>query len=70
MRNGRTNSSFARCFAIGLRIVAFVADRGAWRNVRADIEQRLEVTTVAFFTAGQIEADRRAVEVRFEMDLC
>jgi len=70
MRNGWTNSAFSRRLAIGFRVIALVGDDGARRDVGTDVEQRFEMAAVALFTAGQIEADRRAVEVGLEMDFC
>ena len=49
-------------------MVALVADCGARRDVRADIEQRFEVRRVGSLAAGQIEGDGTAVEIGLEMD--
>jgi hypothetical protein len=53
---------------IGLAGVAFVADDGAGLNVRPDIEQGFEVTSVEGFAAGQVEGDDVAGGVRFCVD--
>ena len=55
--------------AVGLGVVALVAEHGARRNVRADVEQGLEIAAVAGLAAGQVEGERQAVEIGFQVDL-
>lgn len=68
MRNDGCDPAFAASGAIGPAIVAFVGDCGARCDVRAEIEQRLEVRRVGLLAAGQIEGDRAPVEIGLEMD--
>ena len=68
IRDRRTDASAARRFAVRPGVIALVAERGARRDVGADIEERLEAAAVAFLAAGQMESDRQAVEVGLEMD--
>ena len=63
MRHERTNAAFTSRLPICLRIIALVRDNGA------EVEEHFEVAAVARFAAGQMEADRIAVEIGLEMDL-
>src|SRR5580704_19401 len=65
----RTNAAFARRLPICLRIIALVRDNGAGINIGTEVEEHFEVAAVARFAAGQMEADRIAVEIGLEMDL-
>ena len=65
----RTNAAFTRRLSICLRIIALVRDNGAGINIGAEVEEHFEVAAVARFAAGQMEADRIAVEIGLEMDL-
>jgi len=38
-------------------------------NIGTEVEEHFEVAAVARFAAGQMEADRIAVEIGLEMDL-
>ena len=58
----------ARRFAVGLGVIAFVADHGARRDVRADVEKHPEITAVAGLATGQVEGDRQPAEVGLEVD--
>jgi len=55
--------------AVGLAVVALVADGGARRDVRPEVEQDREVPAVARLPGGQVEGDRQAAEVGLEVDL-
>ena len=55
--------------AVGLAVVALVADNGARRDVRPEVEQDREVPAVARLPGGQVEGDRQAAEVGLEVDL-
>src|SRR3954454_15789312 len=55
--------------AVGLAVVALVADGGARRDVRPEVEQDREVPAVARLPGGQVEGDRQPAEVGLEMDL-
>ena len=65
----RTNAAFTRRLPICLRIIALVRDNGAGINIGTEVEEHFEVAAVARFAAGQMEADRIAVEIGLEMDL-
>jgi hypothetical protein len=53
---------------LALLEIALVAQRGAWGDVRPDIEQDLETGCVRDLSAGQIERDDVARIVRLGMD--
>ena len=65
----RTNAAFARRLPICLRIIALVRDNGAGIDIGTEVEEHFEVAAVARCAAGQMEADRIAVEIGLEMDL-
>lgn len=48
--------------------IALVGDGGTWGNVRADVEQGLEVGAVGSLAARQIESDQVSASVRFCVD--
>ena len=52
----------------GLAGIAFVADRGAWCDVRPDVEQSLEMGRVRRLAAGQVEGDDVSRTIRFGVD--
>ena len=54
---------------LALAIVAFVCDDPARRHVRAEVEERLELPAVACLIAGEVEVERIAGKVAFEVDL-
>jgi hypothetical protein len=58
VRNNGADAAPARCRAVSLAVVAFVADRRPGRDVRAEVKQRLEVAAVAGLAAGQVEGQR------------
>ncbi len=64
----RTNAAFTGGLPVGLGVIALVGDGGAGSDIGSDIEQGLELTAVADLAAGQVEVERVAFEVRFEMD--
>lgn len=68
IRNNGRDPAPARGVAVGLAGVAFIADEGAWRRVRADVEQGVEMARVGGLAAGQVEGYDRARGVRFCMD--
>ena len=67
--NDRADAAPACRLAICPAVIALVADHGARRDVRADIEQCLEIAAVAGLSAGQVEGQGQAVEIAFQMDL-
>ena len=50
-------------------MIALVRDNGAGINIGTKAEEHFEVAAVARFAAGQMEADRIAVEIGLEVDL-
>ena len=54
---------------IGPRVITFVGERGTGRDVGTEIQQQFEERAVAGLAAGQVKADRLAVEVALELDL-
>ena len=56
-----------RGLAIGLAVIALVADHGARLDV-AEFEQGLEQRCVVAFAAGEFEADRLALMIGFQVD--
>ena len=68
MWDDRTYSASAGTVAIGFGVVSLVRDGRARRDVGSEIEQDFEVATVAGFAAGQMEGERQAAEIDFEVD--
>jgi len=66
--DGGTDAALARRLAVGLGVVTLVAEHRARRDVGADVEQDLEITAVAGLAAGQMESQRQAVEIGFQVD--
>jgi len=62
------DAAAARRLPVGLGIVALVAENGARRDVRADVEQECEIAAVAGLAAGQMESQRQTVEIGFQVD--
>jgi len=54
--------------AVGLGIIALVAEHRARGDVRPYIKQDLEIAAVAGLAAGQVEVERQAVEIELQMD--
>ena len=67
--NDRADAAGSGGLAVGLAVVALVADNGARRDVRPEVEQDREVPAVARLPGGQVEGDRQAAEVGLEVDL-
>src|SRR6202162_4489823 len=61
------DAATARRRSVGLGIVALVAKHGPGRDVRADVEQDREIAAVAGLAAGQMESQRQAVEIGFQV---
>ncbi len=68
-RYGGADAACAGRLAVGLAVVAFVADGCAGDNVRPEVEQDREMTAVARLACGQIEGDGQAAEIGLEVDL-
>ena len=60
VRDHRGDTARSRRGAIGLAGIAFVAERGARRDVRPYVEQGLEAGCVRNLATGQIERDDAA----------
>ena len=58
----------ARCFAVSLAVVALVADHRPGCEVRAEVEQGLEIAAVAGLSAGQVEGQRQTVEIALQVN--
>ena len=69
VRDGGTDAAPARRLSVGLGVVAFVAENSSRRDVGADVEQDLEIAAVTGLAAGQMEGQRQAVEISFQVDL-
>ena len=68
-RDHRADAPFARGRAIARAVVPFVTHRSPRRDVRPQVEQDLELRTVARLTLGEMERERLAIEVSLEVDL-
>ena len=66
-KNGWADAALARRVAVGLGVVALVAEHRARRDVGADVEQDLEIAAVAGFAASKMERERQAVEIGFQL---
>ena len=69
MWDDRTDAARACRLAIDAGIIALVADHPARRHLGSDVEQRLELPAVTRLIAGEVEVERIAREVAFEVDL-
>ena len=52
-----------------LAVVPFVAHPGTRRDVRPQIEQDLELRTVARLAFREVKGERQAIEINLEVDL-
>ena len=68
-RDHRADAPFARGRAIARAVVPFVTHRSPRRDVRPEVEQDLELRTVARLTLREVEGERQAIEIGLEMDL-
>ena len=69
MRDDRADVAGPRRPSVGLRVIAFVGQRGARRDVGADLEQDLELAAVAGLAPREVGGERLAVEVGLQVDL-
>jgi hypothetical protein len=69
VRDDGTDTACTRSLPVAVRVVAFVCKRGTRLDVWSDVEQGLELPTVARLAAGQMECERLAIEIALEMDL-
>jgi hypothetical protein len=68
VRDDGADAASARCLAVCLAVVAFVADHRPGRDIRADVEQGLEATAVAGLAAGQVEGQGQAVRIALQVN--
>jgi hypothetical protein len=66
--NDRTDAPLAGGFAVGFGVISLVGQRRPGFDVRADVEQDLELRAVAGLAAGEMEIERVAFEVGLEVD--
>ncbi len=69
MWNDRADAAVAGGLPVGLGVVPFVGDHRAGSYIGSDVERGLELAAVAGLSASQVEVERQALEVAFEMDL-
>jgi hypothetical protein len=67
--NDPADASAAGRLAFGLGIRALVGHHCARCDVTPDVEQGLELATVAGFAAGEVEVERQPLEVALQVDL-
>jgi len=69
LRNDRYDAALSAQGAVGLAIVALVADCGARLDIGAEVEEYREMRAIAFLAASEIEGDDVAFLVGLQMDL-
>ena len=69
VRDGGADAAPARCLAVGLGVVTLVAENGSRRDVRAGVEQDLEIAAIAGLAAGEVEGQRQAIEIGLQVVL-
>ena len=67
-RDDRDDTALACGIAIGPAGIALVADRCTWIDIGTKPKQDREMRCVALLAAGQVEGDRKAVEVGLQVD--
>ena len=68
VRDDGTDAAPACRFAVCLAVIPLVADYRPGRDVRADVEQGLEITAVAGLAAGQVEGQRQSVKIALQVN--
>ena len=68
VRDSGADAAPARRLSVRLGVVAFVAEHRPRGDVRANVEQDLEVAAVAGLAAGQVESQRQAIEIKLQVD--
>jgi hypothetical protein len=68
VRDNGTDAALARRFAVCLAVMAFVADRRAGRDVRADVERGRETVAVAGLSAGQVDGQGQTAEIALQVN--
>ncbi len=67
-RDCRANAAAAGRVTVGFGVVALVAENGARGDIRADVEQDLEIPAVAGFPAGQVKRQGQPLEIGLQVD--
>ena len=68
VRDGGADAAPARRLSVGLGVVTLIAENRSRGDVRADVEQDLEVAAVAGLATGQVEGQRQTVEIELQVD--
>ena len=68
-RDHRTDMPLARGRPVPFGVIAFVAHCSARRDIGPDVEQNLELASVAGLALREVKGKRMAVEVHLEVDL-
>ena len=68
VRNDRRYPSLTCGVAVCLGVIALVGDDPAWRHIRTDVEQDLELPAVAGFVACEMKVERQALEVALDVN--
>ena len=67
-RDHRRDATRKRGGAICVAVISLIGHRNARANVRTDVERGLELSAVARLAWAQVEVERMAVEIGFEVD--
>jgi len=67
--DNRADAAASGSLPVRLRIVSFIGQRSARRNIRADIKQGLELTAVAGLAAREMKRQGLAIEVGLKVNL-
>ena len=70
VRDDRGDTTRSGSGSVGPAGIAFVGDDGARFNVRADVEQDIEMTRIRSLPASQVESDQVSGIVGFPVDFC
>ena len=68
IRNDRRDAAFTCGLAVGLAVIALIADGGAWVDIGAEAEKNRKLRRIAFLAAGQIEGEIGAVKIGLQVD--
>ena len=69
VRNDGADAAPACRLAICLAVIALIADHCPGRDIRAKVEQGLEIAAVAGLAAGQVKGQGQTVEIALQVDL-
>jgi hypothetical protein len=64
----RADPALSCCGAVGAGVVSLVAHNGTRLNVGTDVEEDVELPTIAGLAASQMERDWQTVEIGLEVD--